>query len=76
MSVFWMSRANLIQESKRQGVCGKKSRSGKVFWTKQHYKMSWMNIKRLVKNIQFALKMILLTYYMIPRYKGFRKSRT
>lgn len=28
---FWMSRANLIQESQQQRVCGKKSRSGKVF---------------------------------------------
>ena len=32
---------------------------------KQHYKRSWMNIKRLVKNIPFALEMILLTYCMI-----------
>lgn len=32
--------------------------------------------KRSVKNIQFDLEMILLTYYMIPRYKGFQKSRT
>lgn len=29
--------------------------------------------KKSVKNIQFAQEMILLTYYMIPRYKGFQK---
>jgi hypothetical protein len=29
--------------------------------------------KKSVKNIQFAQEMILLTYCMIPRYKGFQK---